>query len=395
MVRELGQEAREARSEGRRRERGRAPVRAAAIAALALLGIGCAAGGGARNGATPAAIGSPGAEAALVATDLVSVLMQLPPFSPFSTTLQLSPPVDPFGEALLQTLAEGGYGIQHVTEDQGQRYVAYRVVRGDARADDAVSYAVDIAELTVERRYHRRDEGLVPAGPVDRAIPPDGQRQSRQVPAGPVRVIGVEPVPVVVNDDLHRGNGGGETFPSGVVFLDRDGELLERRDRLVSDGARAGGERLSRERFLVLARANLFHAGRLHRAPDALETLREPRWQLTLRFEDGESLHLGASNKRALARLRERLVPATDRFSISGCSHGKSLLWDGTESQALARSQRIKEELLLAGVPPAAIREEGCFDTRYGAELEPNAVIVTLERYGGGRLRPDLNTVES
>ena len=375
MVRELGQEAREARSEGRRRERGRAPVRAAAIAALALLGIGCAAGGGARNGATPAAIGSPGAEAALVATDLVSVLMQLPPFSPFSTTLQLSPPVDPFGEALLQTLAEGGYGIQHVTEDQGQRYVAYRVVRGDARADDAVSYAVDIAELTVERRYHRRDEGLVPAGPV--------------------RVIGVEPVPVVVNDDLHRGNGGGETFPSGVVFLDRDGELLERRDRLVSDGARAGGERLSRERFLVLARANLFHAGRLHRAPDALETLREPRWQLTLRFEDGESLHLGASNKRALARLRERLVPATDRFSISGCSHGKSLLWDGTESQALARSQRIKEELLLAGVPPAAIREEGCFDTRYGAELEPNAVIVTLERYGGGRLRPDLNTVES
>ena len=81
-----------------------------------------------------------------------------------------------------------------------------------------------------------------------------------------------------------------------------------------------------------------------------------------------------------------------DRLSITGCSHGKSLLWDGTESQSLARSQRVKEELLLGGIPGRLLREEGCFGTRYGDALPPNAVLVTLERYPGAQLRAGRQT---
>ena len=72
--------------------------------------------------------------------------------------------------------------------------------------------------------------------------------------------------------------------------------------------------------------------------------------------------------------------PATDRFSLTGCSHGKSLLWDGTESMALARSQRVKEELIIAGIASERVYEESCFATRYAERLPRDAVIVTLER---------------
>lgn len=318
-------------------------------------------------------------EEALVAVDLVSVLMQLPALSPFATTVQFSPARSSFGEALVDAFASGGYGIQNVSDDQGLRYVSYRRVETESPRGPETSYAVRVAAIEVERRYARRG--------------------GRLVPVSAVRVVGTAPGPAVVNDDLFRQRVDADTtiFPSGVVFLDAHGEVIERRDRVVRVGqaqARASGERVNAERFLVLARANLFHADRLHRAPDARSGPGRAMWQVTLRFEDPKSLLLGEGNKRALARLRERFDPASDRFSISGCSHGKSLLWDGTESDALARSQRVKEELLLAGVPGSLLREEGCFNTRYGAALPPNSVIVTVERYPGVNARIDRMTTE-
>ena len=328
------------------------------------------------RGGAPAAVDG---DVALVATDLVSVMMQLPALSPFSSTLQLSPPPSPFGRALGDALGNGGYGIQRVSADQGRRYVSYREVNGAGEGGTWRTYTVRVSGIEIERDY--TDE------------------EGRLVPTSPVRVLGAVPTPVVVNDDLHRDRvAPGKVFASGVVFRDADGLVLERRARQVRAGtreARASGERVNTERFLVLARANLFHGDRLRAVEDEHEGKRRAMWQVTLRFPSAESLHLGAGNKRALARLRERFDEGADRLSISGCSHGKSLLWDGTESQALARSQRVKEELLLAGVPSGLLREEGCFDTRYGAALPPNAVIVTLERYPGARLRAGRETIGS
>ena len=199
-------------------------------------------------------------------------------------------------------------------------------------------------------------------------------------------MLGAPPVRGVVNDDVYRQRGGEATFPSGVVFLGAGGEVLARRERevRVTEGsARAAGERVEAERFLVLARANLFLTDRLLEEPEPPGT-RAPILQVGLRFPEPESLRLGEANKRALSRLRDAFRSASDRFSLIGCSHGKSLLWDGTESDALARSQRVKEELVLGGVPSSHVREEGCFETRYGADLPRDAVLVTLERRARG-----------
>lgn len=299
---------------------------------------------------------------ALVATDLVSTLMQLPGSSPFSTTVQVSPPPTRFGVALVEALREGGYGIQRVSEDQGTHYLGYRVIRTETEARPVTTYALSVGGISIERDY-KRDGGLL-------------------YPDSPLRIRGAAPTRVVVNDDVYRQRGGETVFPSGTVFLAPSGRAVERRERevRVSAGhAREAGERVNAERFLVLARSNLFLADRLRRSRFAPEEL-APYRQTVLRFEAGASLHLGEANKRALERLRTMFDPTTDRFSLTGCSHGKSLLWDGTESLALARSQRVKEELIIAGIASGHVHEESCFSTRYAERLVPNAVIVTLER---------------
>ena len=147
--------------------------------------------------------------------------------------------------------------------------------------------------------------------------------------------------------------------------------------------ARVAGERVRTERFLVLARANLFLGDRLAAEPERAGT-RVPIRQVRLRFADAGSLRLGEPNKRALARLRGVYRAATDRFSVTGCSHGRSLLWDGSESDALARSQRVKEELVLAGIAADQVLEEGCWAGTAHGKLPGRGVVVTHKRLAAG-----------
>jgi|GEM_PF-872142 len=351
-----------------------------AVVALLLVSSGCALREATRADAERNAFSTiKDTDEAIVAVDLVSAMMQLPPLSPFGSTLQVSEPYSAFGHALLAAIDESGYGVQRVTQDQGLQYVTYGKSQAVGVDEPRVSYFVRVAGISVERQYQRRGQQLVPVSPI--------------------RIVGAEPVPLIVNDDPHRMRvGGGTSFPSGVVFLDDEGEVIERNDRLLraSDGdSRALGRNVSAQRFIVLARAALFQGDRINRQPDRYEGKREPVWQVTLEFDSPTSLRLGDNNKRALARLRARMDTVTDRLSISGCSHGKSLLWDGTESDALARSQRVKEELLLNGVPTSDVREEGCFNSRYGGKLDPNSVNVTLERFPGDDVRADQSTQRS
>jgi len=303
----------------------------------------------------------------LVATDLVAVMMQLPSRSPFGTTVQLAPSRSDYGIALGEALRGGGYGIQRVPDDQGQFHVRYGAVRAEDERGPLTTYALAIGDVALERDYRDARDTMVPSSAV--------------------RVLGSPPVRVIVNDDVHRRRGVAATFVSGVIFLADDGSVLERRERQVrmsEASARAAGARVETERFLVLARANLFLGDRLAAEPEPVG-VRTPIRQVRMRFADAAALRLGEPNKRALARMIELYRGATDRFSVTGCSHGDSLLWDGTESDALARSQRVKEELVRGGVPSGRVREEGCFDTRYGATLGPGAVVVTLERRTWGR----------
>ena len=325
------------------------------IAIVLLLG-GCAAAG-----RDDAAVGDAAPISVLVATDMIGAIMQLPELSPFSTTVQLEEAVSPFGEALMDGFRQGGYGVQRVTLDQGRRFVRYAVRTIETGAEESREYTLRIgADIEARRRYRM-----------------DGDRWR---PVGAMWIRGVEPVRVVVNDDIYRQEGASLDFPSGVVFLGSDGERLLERTHVARVGAGRGrvvGERIGAERFLVMAKANLYLVDRLA-GPEEIGTYR-PVLQVSARFSNASGGHLGVPNKRALALLRDEALVG-DRVIVTGCSHGESLLWDGTESAALERSQRVKEELVLGGMAPRQVIEEGCFATRYADKLGPETVVVTLER---------------
>lgn len=354
------------------------PISPILLVVLSLGVGGCA--GGSDDRLSPAPSYSPAAPSrpvapttaeSLVATDLVSVLIQLPTLRPFSSTVQVRAPRTGFGAALTESLREAGYGLQRVDDREGESYTSFRIVRPAGAEGERLTYEVSIGGTRVERSYR----------PSRRAV----------LPTGPVKVFGVEPSLVLVNDDLFRQRGEEGTFVSGVVFHDREGRESGGRGhevRVRESNARAAGERVRLERFLVLARANLFLADRLDDDRDA-DIERFPFRQSVLRFPEEGSLALGEENKGAIRELLSVFEAGTDRFVLTGCSHGQSLLWDGTEIDSLERSMRVKEELMIAGVSPSAIREHGCFEARYTERLPPRGVVVTLERRDGvpGTLR--------
>ena len=299
-------------------------------------------------------------DARVAASDLVSVIMQLPALSPFATTIQISPPTSVLGEALDEALRDGGFGIQRVDDDQGSRYVSYRTDRTESDAGASMRLLAAVGSVAVERDYRRTASGAL-------------------FPVSPVRVRGHEPALVIVNDDVYLAQAGEGAFPSGVVFFDDAGEEVSRRARTLTASSGRTVQDFDVGRELVLARSTLFLADRLQQEAIPDETL-APIAQAVLPFPHPSDLVLGERNKLAISRLLERYEPPRDRFTLTGCSHGKSLLWDGTESAALARSQRVKEELMLAGVASQDVLEEGCFAERFSDKLPRHGVVVTLER---------------
>jgi len=80
---------------------------------------------------------------------------------------------------------------------------------------------------------------------------------------------------------------------------------------------------------------------------------------------DNDSFILGAENKKRVADISEVVNPNTDVVSIVGCSYGKT--GDGIENSVLAvsRANRVKEELMMAGVDADRMLEEACYAKEY------------------------------
>ena len=139
-------------------------------------------------------------------------------------------------------------------------------------------------------------------------------------------------------------------------------------------------------RALIIAKASTFTTARINTQPGQYtQTNFKTIKHLSMRFRRN-SLDLGELNKAALSNLVNEFDEVDHIFMITGCSHGKSMLWDGTESMSLSRSQRVKEELLLHGILSEQIIEESCFQTSYPKELLPNSVILTLKERNKLRL---------
>lgn len=324
-------------------------------AGLMFLSAGCAQLGSSSQGVSDA-------EALrIVAVDLVSVLGQLPGLDPFTTTAQVSASQSEFGVAVANALQDVGYGVQRVSSDQGAAFVQHQTTQTLEAGDTITEFEVALLGARVARDYIESRNGWVPSSPL--------------------RVYGVEPTRVLVNDDLHAYAASASRLITGVVFHDAQGNLIESRDFTVSVGRvaiEAPDANARVQRSLSLGQATVFGRQRAQAREDLrhFETVAE----VVLRFPTKDPMTLGTRNKQAIAALLQRHVITTDRFVIQGCSQGATLVWDGTESISLERQQRVNKELLVSGVLPEAIIEEGCLSRSSDTQLPQQSVRLQLAR---------------
>lgn len=295
----------------------------------------------------------------VIATDLVSSLVQLSELSPFSTTIQVNRPVSDFGDELVSALRYSGYGVQIVTDDQGLNYLNYFSSFSEEDEGTYYTFKLLVRDISISRSFIENDGSFVPSSPV--------------------RIKGVQAQRIIVNDDLFRQSIGDAEFPSGVTFVDPNGRLIYYDQRtVVTTNAmkRNANDQIKTEMALIHARANVFTKSRITATE---KRTYEPFKQVSLRFKP-KSLDLGLNNKSAIALLLESFDAGSDRLSITACSFGKSLIWDGTESVSLERGLRVRQELLSSNISIDNTRDESCFSTKYGDELPRRTVILTLER---------------
>ena len=104
-----------------------------------------------------------------------------------------------------------------------------------------------------------------------------------------------------------------------------------------------------------------------------------------LTFGNDEYRVLGKQNKAKIMQLVGDFQQSTDIFSVIGCSHGTSnVVAEGGDPNALlalGRASRVKEELLIVGIPEEKILDEGCWSVVHYDDVMPRrGVVVSLKR---------------
>jgi len=232
----------------------------------------------------------------LVATSMVSILLQVPELEAITATLQVAEPATPFGNVLLRVMEDAGIALQLVPNDEGVNYVSYgqRFSETDAGAVNDFHLAVNNVSLT--REFTNKADGIYPTSLVT--------------------ITGTRHVEdIVVNDELFVEQGGSDSFVSGARSTDawspdiREVSLNEY-DRIPVD------KQTPREVVIADARRQYFDAQPLVQAPNLANYDRYRR--VVFVFEDAETLFLGAANKQAV-RLMVREVGKNDILVIEAC----------------------------------------------------------------------------
>ena len=344
---------------------GTGPLRVAllggALAALfALLLGGCA--------ALPAG-GSPGAGAApdeaelLMLDDLVAAYRQLEP--PRTTTLQVTRDADPLTEALVERLAEAGYGVRRVDADQGAHHLTLEhgeAPGSDGRPQTRLELVIGVTDLA--RSYRVERERVRPAS----TLAVGGTRR-------PVRLEDTARFGSVADPKLAR------VEYLGSAPMPRDMPLISLiTDEVVSGVVRraAGGPSLAGVNSGRVEVANLFY-GEGEAFGEVRDTF-EPTERIVVIFPN-DSMRLGEGGKESIERFVQDFREESDMIGLVGCSNGPTALEIGNEGLALGRSRRVTEELLSLGVPRERVIDQGCWAPVNASDRFPSrGVVVELLR---------------
>lgn len=356
----------------------------------------------------------------VIADDLVSVFAQLDTLNPRSSVLWIPGDFaekEPFSAELSRALYDAGYAIRVGGQAGIAELVDFSITAKSSQTEWVQkTYTVTIGEVSVRRSYFETDVGNdAPFG---------------LLPVGGMQVRGADASTLVVDDSRFRipqnestqattarttseletietpapeGEASEPVLPiapelenqivAASEFVARNDQRIpaqvSQQDRLLLDvvgpsvaQTRTDGNESSLDSTLArLTQAptmNFKELGQSNFAAvlDELGIVREA----ILTFEN-DSTFLGDANKAKVRKMTDEFDPASDIFSVIGCSHGKTNVAIGVEGLARGRASRVVQELVYEGVPETKILDEGCWAGETFDERMPRrGVVLTLKR---------------
>lgn len=337
---------------------------------------------------------------ALIASDFVNALSQLPSLPPHQTTVDLiqSARNDAFTLAMEKALEAAGFGTRWVRDAESQSLFQYRKVRKSA-AGSSNEDVYELAVGTVELR---------------RSYITDASQRVRTL--SPLYIRGADASNVVLDDELF------EQADSLMEALIADATNKQSPSIEKQQAARVHAvplQRATQIRSTPTASLGVQNRSPLHVPADAnplsplvanaaqgrplsLPLIALPREQNVFdlggsNFNDvlagrttvieqvltfaNDSMRLGVMNKQLVEQLVQRFNPNTDVFSVIGCSIGPTQVRGGNAALALGRAGRVVEALRFAGVPDSQILDEGCWAGDGSIDSLPRrGVVVSLNR---------------
>ncbi len=290
----------------------------------------------------------------LVATNLVSVLLQIPELRPMSVKLQVAEPITPFGNVLVRVLEDAGFALQLVSADQGTHYVSYGRRFAETDTGPVTDFNLSINDINLSREFVVKPNGIFPASLMNIR--------------GTAYIDDIE-----VTDEIFKEQGSDvetDSFISGAMSEDA-GSAAVSEVRVNSYDRIPVNKQTPRLMVMAKARQHYFKSDR--QIPQLAKFDRYRRTVFV--FTDKDTLYLGPSNKRS-AGLMAREFDENDLLIVKACNDV-----DGTNEVAVLRAIRVEEEFISNGVPQTSIYLAPCSRTNYRHSADNSPVPVEVVHY--------------
>ncbi len=306
-----------------------------------------------------------------VAQNLVYAFSQLEKASPLRTTIQMIEPATPFATALAQRFQDAGYGYQQVTGDTGLNFVSFKAENFENEFGYHTLFRMAVGEVSLEREYRKIDGFLTPVSAM--------------------RVFGSSVEDVNLNDDIFRWENPNEFISEVIVSIEEEPLIKEftpviiAQNEISSPGTQSQDDIQQSvensadavdgapDTFAMRVRNNVFETGQSNFA-QYLSGYRDVESKVLVFPND--SLRLGQRNKEYLNNLANSFRAETDIVHVLGCSHGRTNINNGNARLAIGRTNRVKENLIVAGIDPKFIYDESCWGKEYWDEAVPRRGVV-------------------
>lgn len=271
----------------------------------------------------------------LIARDLAESMSNLPSLDPGFTNLQMLKPNSEYGRVLAAELKRVGYSLRPGVDRTAANFLDYSIIAVEHSDGPAYEFSVSVGDVALRRSY------LL-----------DGNR---------IKPISTMKVKGGVSEEF-----AGQVLADTIAVNTTSASNADP----VSSGLLLSIPSAERHNMYLLGESNF---------ENVTQQYSDVRKEILV--FDNDSIIMGKTNRSIARKLAAEFDPESDVISVIGCSHGKTDIEDGNRALALGRSSRVREELILAGVDPARVLDEGCWAGGKPFESFPRrGVVVTLKR---------------